>query len=109
MQVILIFVSAITFIFYGLLCLLTDHMKGEFRRYGLSEFRILTGVLEVLGGAGQLIGLVFSPLLFLSSGGLALLMLLGMIVRLKTKDPLIQIIPAFGLMVMNLMILGLIL
>lgn len=105
MQVLLIFISALTFIFYGLLCLLTDHMKIEFKRYGLSQFRKLTGTLELLGGTGLLLGQYYTFLLFLSAAGLALLMLLGVIVRLKTRDQMISIIPAFILMVINLKIL----
>ena len=105
MQVIFIFISAIAFIFYGLLILVTDHMKIEFRRYGLSQFRMLTGALELLGGAGLLSGFYYLPLLILSAGGLALLMLLGVMVRLKTRDPLDEIIPAFILMLMNIAIL----
>lgn len=106
MQVILIIMSASIFIFYGLLCLLTGHMKLEFKRYGLSQFRTLTGVLELLGGIGLVVGhYVYEPILILSSAGLSLLMLLGTIVRLKTKDPLLEILPAFGLMLINLKIL----
>lgn len=104
MQVILIFISAITFIFYGLLCLLTDHMKKEFQRYGLSQFRKLTGTLELLGGTGLLLGQYYSPMTILSAAGLALLMFLGVVVRLKTRDPLIEILPAFILMIINLKI-----
>jgi hypothetical protein len=105
MQVILIFISGLTFIFYGLLCLLTDHMKNEFKRYGFSQFRKLTGTLEFLGGAGVLLGQYYTPLLILSAAGLALLMFLGVMVRLRTKDPLIEVLPAFALMVINLKIL----
>ena len=105
MQVILIFVSGVTFILYGLLCLLTDHMKTEFKRYGLSKYRKLTGTMELLGGAGLLIGQYYMPLLYLSAAGLALLMLLGVLVRLKTKDPLLEILPALVLMLINLTIL----
>lgn len=105
MQVILIFISAIAFIFYGLLVLLTNHMKAEFQRYGFSKYRTLTGMLELLGGTGLLLGQYFTPLMVFSSGGLALLMFLGVLVRLKTRDPWFEILPAFILMLMNLQIL----
>ncbi len=105
MQVILIFISALAFIFYGLLCLLTDHMKAEFSRYRLSQFRKLTGALELLGGTGLFVGTYYTPLLYLSAAGLSLLMFLGVLVRLKTKDPLFEIVPAFFLMLINLKIL----
>ena len=80
-------------------------MKAEFQRYGFSDYRTLTGVLELLGGTGLLLGQYYKPLLILSSSGLALLMFLGVLVRLRTKDPLIEIIPAFLLMIINLQIL----
>jgi hypothetical protein len=105
MQVILIIVTGITFILYGLLCLLTDHMRTEFTRYGLAPFRQLTGMLELLGGTGLLFGLYYAPLLILSAAGLALLMFLGVMVRVKMKDAWIEILPAFILMVINLQIL----
>ena len=105
MEVILIFISSITFIFYGLFCLLTDHMKTEFQRYGLSQYRKLTGTLELMGGIGLLVGLYYTILVIVSAAGLALLMFLGVVVRLKTRDPLHEILPAFTLMILNLMIL----
>jgi hypothetical protein len=80
-------------------------MKTEFQRYGLSEFRKLTGTLELLGGTGLLVGqYYYSPLITLSASGLALLMFLGVIVRIRTRDPLIEILPALILMVVNLKI-----
>lgn len=105
MIVILIFLTGITFIIYGFLCLSTDHMKIEFHRYGLSQFRTLTGALELLGGIGLIVGSFYAPILYLSSTGLALLMFLGVLIRLKTKDPFIEIVPAFVLMIVNLIIL----
>lgn len=105
MDVTLIFLTAITFIIYGILCLCTDHMKVEFKRYGVSKFRSLTGALELLGGVGLIVGSFYRPVLYFSSSGLAVLMFLGVLIRLKTKDPLIEITPAFILMIINLTIL----
>ncbi len=106
MQVILIFTSAVAFIFYGSLCLLTGHMKAEFNRYRLAKFRPLTGALELSGGLGLLVGHYnYAPLLYLSASGLSLLMLLGVIVRIRSKDPLLEILPAFFLMLVNLKII----
>lgn len=80
-------------------------MKQEFKRYHLEQFRNLTGYLEVSGGIGQLIGLFYPNLLALSSAGLALLMLLGTVVRIRTKDPWSEMIPAILLLLMNAYIL----
>ena len=102
---VLIIFSGVTFIVYGLLCLATDHMMLEFTRYGLEKFRTLTGFLELLGGLGSLIGFFYSrPVLLLSTLGLTLLMLLGIIVRLRIKDPIFLILPAFVLFVTNAII-----
>jgi uncharacterized membrane protein YphA (DoxX/SURF4 family) len=100
----LIWFSGLSFMFYGSLILLSDHMKREFRRYNMARFRTLTGVLELLGGVGLIVGLSYAPVLRLSSVGLATLMLMGTIVRIKVKDRPVEILPAFVLLVINAVI-----
>jgi len=99
-----VLVSAVLFLVYGLLCLFSDGMEEEFTRYGLSRFRRLTGALEVLGGAGLLVGLLVTEIMLLASGGLALLMVLGVIARVRVRDPLLEMLPALVLLVMNVFI-----
>jgi hypothetical protein len=98
--------SALAFLGYGLSCLFTSHMEQEFKRYGLSKFRRLTGALEVAGGAGLLVGFVMSiPTLTLFAAlGLSLLMAMGLIVRLRLRDTLLQCLPALILLVVNAML-----
>ena len=98
----LVLVSGISFIIYGSLLLLSPKMQNEFKRFGLEKFTKLTGVLELLGGIGMLIGLMFDNILLISSGGLTLLMLLGFIVRLKVKDGFWLSFPSFFFMILNL-------
>ena len=100
-----VLVSAALFLVYGLLCLFSNGMQEEFTRYGLSRFRRLTGALEVLGGAGLLVGLLVPTTMLVASGGLALLMLLGVIARIRVRDPLLEMLPAIVLLVMNVFIL----
>jgi len=101
-QMILSLISAIAFTVYGVVCLTTNHMIDEFTRYGLLRFRTLTGILEALGGIGTIVGLYYSkPIYLISTGGLAMLMLLGVFVRLRISDPITQILPAFTLMTVN--------
>jgi hypothetical protein len=76
-------------------------MKGEFERYGLTRFRVLIGLLQLLGGIGLLVGLISRPILVSSSGGLTLLMLIGFSIRLKMKDGFMLSLPSFILMVIN--------
>lgn len=94
--------SVVLFLGYGLSCLFMGAMVDEFERYKLSRFRRLVGLLEVLGALGLLGSLIFPALVFPSSGGLALLMALGVITRVRMRDPWIEAIPAAVLMVVNL-------
>lgn len=94
-------ISIAAFLFYGPDCLFSDRMKAEFQRYGLARFRVLTGALEFAGAVGLLAGFYSGPLLLISSGGLAVLMLLGVAARLRIHDPLPAMIPAFILFCLN--------
>jgi uncharacterized membrane protein YphA (DoxX/SURF4 family) len=75
--VLLVLFSGISFIIYGSLLLVSTEMQNEFKRFELEKYTTLTGVLEILGGTGLLVGLKVGFILLISSGGLTLLMLLG--------------------------------
>jgi hypothetical protein len=105
LPIIFTLLSGLAFIWYGSSCLFTGAMAKEFKRYDLDAFRKIVGYLELLGGIGSLIGLTYNPLLILSSAGLTLLMLLGVIVRIKSKDALVLTLPALTLMLINAYIL----
>lgn len=76
-------------------------MKKEFERFELKDFGIFVIVLEILGAIGLLVGLFFKPILLLSAGGLAVLMLLGLITRIKSKDSFLDSLPALFFMILN--------
>lgn len=76
-------------------------MRNEFKRFELEKFGLLTIILEILGALGLLIGLYSKIILMISSGGLALLMLLGVIVRIKSKDSFRVSIPALFYLGLN--------
>ena len=92
------------FLFYGLSCLFADAMVDEFQRFGLADFRRLTGSLEVLGALGIMVGYFYPPLVPWAAGGLAVLMALGVGVSVRVDDPLLEIFPAAFLLVVNLLI-----
>tara|TARA_R110001592_G_scaffold18337_8_gene76250 strand:+ start:1545 stop:1895 length:351 start_codon:yes stop_codon:yes gene_type:complete len=97
--------SSLAFIYFGVNCFYSDFIIAEFIRYDLPSYRKLTGILQLLGAIGLLIGLYFSPiLLLLASLGLCLLMLAGFIVRLKINDNFIQSSPSFLFAALNLFI-----
>lgn len=76
-------------------------MKREFKRFNLEKVGLLTIILQLLGAAGLLVGLLYSPILIVSSGGLATLMLLGVLVRIKSKDSILVSVPALFYCVLN--------
>ncbi len=76
-------------------------MKSEFKRFGLEKLGALVAVLELLGAFGLLVGMRLHPLLLVSAGGLAILMLLGVAVRIKMRDSLLISLPATFYMLLN--------
>lgn len=100
-HLVLIWFSAISFLFYGLSFYTSSHMKAEFKRYGLEKFAFLTSILQILGGIGLIVGLEIHPILLLSSAGLSVLMLCGFGVRLKIKDGLWRSLPALLYLLLN--------
>ena len=101
----LLWADGIAFLVYGCLCLFSPSMLADFHRFGLERLRVLTGVLELLGGSGLLVGLKWRPALTLSSAGLCLLMLIAFGVRLKMHDSVGQSLPSLTLMLANAYIL----
>jgi hypothetical protein len=99
--IILTLISGPSFLVFGWLCVFSSRMRVEFERYQLAKFRMLVGCLEILGGLGVLLGLLWSPLMIFSASGLALLMLLGVGVRVRIKDRFLQTLPAAVLLIVN--------
>ena len=99
-------ISITSFAWYGMSCFMSAAMVAEFHRYRLSRFRSLTGVLQVAGSFGLLAGYYSRPLLLLSAGGLTVMMLLGMFVRFRIRDPLYAALPAFAFFALNLFIVA---
>lgn len=99
-------VSAVTFLFYGIACMVSSHMRVEFERYGLARFRNLVGALECLGALGLLVGRFHQPILVLAAAGLTLTMVMGIVTRVRIRDSLAQTLPAIVLLLLNAFVLG---
>lgn len=76
-------------------------MKQEFERYRLRSFRALVGALQLCGAAGLLIGVSQPWIGRMASFGLALLMLLGVGVRIRINDTLLHTTPAIFYFALN--------
>ncbi len=98
---ILILISGLSFLVYGIAYFKSPQMKSEFKRFGLEKAGKPTAVLELLGAVGLVIGLKIPLILLISAGGLAILMFLGVVVRIKVKDSFWTSFPALFYMVLN--------
>jgi hypothetical protein len=96
-----ILISSLSFFGYTVSYITSPHMKKEFKRFGLEKIGLLTIILQFTGAAGLIVGLKFNPILTISSLGLALLMLSGLIVRIKLKDSIWISLPALFYMGLN--------
>ena len=96
--------SVLVFLYFGSMCLFGDGMREDFERFGLSRLRRLTGALEVLGALGLVAGLFIHALAIVSGAALALLMVLGLVTRVRQRDSLIQMLPAAVLVAINVYI-----
>ena len=94
-------ISSLSFGAYGLACFLDPRMVGEFVRYRAASFRAITGALQIAASAGLLLGLRYRPLLLLSASGLAAMMLVATVVRVRIRDPIAATLPALGYCLLN--------
>jgi hypothetical protein len=101
-----IILSSFCFLGYGIAYFVGPNMKKEFKRFGLEKYALLTIFLELLGAVGLLVGYFFNIklILVLSAVGLALLMFLGILIRIKVKDGLFVILPAIFFLLLNIYI-----
>ncbi len=101
LNVILILFSAVSFVGYGSACFFSAYMKREFDRYRLGAQRTLVGGLQLCGAMGLLAGLSQPWTGRAAAAGLALMMLVGVGVRIKIRDSLAQTTPALFYLVLN--------
>jgi len=87
-------VLIVSFLVYGTRCLFAQAMVLEFQRWGVPRLRHITGILEILGALGLLMGQWFPWLGLISAGGLSLLMTCGLAVRIRIKDSFLETLPA---------------
>ena len=93
--------SSLSFFAYAISYFTSPNMKKEFKRFGLEKLGFLIILLQIIGATGLLVGLKFNLILSISSLGLALLMLSGLIVRIRLKDSIWISLPALFYMLLN--------
>jgi hypothetical protein len=79
-------------------------MVLEFERYSLGQFRVITGVLQILGGIGMAAGLINPWFALVSSLGFSVQMFFALVVRIRIKDSVEQMAPALFFCMVNIFI-----
>ncbi|MDG1685036.1 MAG: DoxX family protein [Flavobacteriaceae bacterium] len=97
--------TSISFVAYGINSFISKRMKKEFKRWGLENKQKTIACCQLVGGAGLFFGLEWNSILILSSSFLGVMMLVAIGVRIKVKDDISDILPAFAYLVLSAMIL----
>ena len=87
-------ICSLSFFVYGYRCVFTDKMVSEFDRYGMPQFRVFTGSLQLLAVLGIVVGNFFPILTFIATSGLSLQMFFALAVRIRIGDSLFRCLPA---------------
>jgi len=103
---IIILFTAASFIIYGISAFTSKRMAKEYKRWGFNKSRKTIGVFQLLGGIGLLIGLLSKLILLSSSIGLAFMMFIAILVRIKIKDPVVEMLPAFTYLLLTSFIIS---
>ena len=101
LNVVLILFSSLSFLVYGSACFFSARLQREFVRYRLGSQRTLVGGLQLCAAVGLAAGLNQPWMGRAASGGLALMMLVAVGVRIKIKDSLPQTAPALFYLALN--------
>ena len=98
---VLALISGLSFAVYGYQTLFGLPPRGEFERYGMPGVRKFVGSMQLLGALGVLLGLGSAVIGAWAAGGLALMMALGLLVRLRIHDAPRLMVPAASLGAVN--------
>jgi hypothetical protein len=97
-------IASASFFCFGFGYLLIPQMKAEFVRYRLAHYRVIVGWLQITGAAGLLVGLRYPSIGLAAGCGLALMMGVAVVTRLRIGDSLVQCVPAILFLLLNLYI-----
>ena len=96
--------TAVSFIIYGYSSFISRRMKSEFKRWGYNNQRKTVGFLQILGGVGFLLGLKINLLLVLTSFCFIIMMTSAILIRIKIKDNITDILPAITYLFLSILI-----
>ncbi len=81
-------------------------VRENFKHLGVPNFfRILTGIVQLIGGIGSFIGIFVSLLSALSSIWIILIMIVALGLHVRIKEPFKKNIPAIAVSILALLVL----
>lgn len=102
---VLVLFQGLSFVAYGINSFISNRMKSEFQRWNLKKDRKAIASCQLIGGVALLFGLEWNIMLVLSSFFLGVMMLVAIVVRIKVKDNISDILPALAYLVLSGIIL----
>lgn len=102
---IIIIFTGISFMAYGINSFISKRMIREFKRWGLENNRKTISVCQFVGGLGLLIGFEFNLAGVISAIFVISMMSVAIIVRIRIKDNISDILPAIAYLLLSAMIL----
>ena len=102
---ILLIFTAVSFIAYGINSFISKRIILEFERWGLAKQRKFIGACQLIGGIGLFIGLEFNAVGIISSVFIIIMMVVAIIVRIRIKDNISDILPAIAYLLLSAMVL----
>lgn len=97
--------TGLSFIVYGINSFIANRMISEFERWGLADKRQLIGAAQFIAGIGVLVGFKSDLMLILSALFIMIMMLVAIMVRIKIKDNISDILPAIAYILLSIVIL----
>ncbi|WP_147667105.1 DoxX family protein [Cerasibacillus terrae] len=103
--IILQIILGLGFIMFGVMKFTSEDMVKGFEHFGLPQWlRVLTGILELLGAAGLIIGIWVPTLAFLAGIGLAIIMFFAALAHIRAKDPISTAVMPTLLLVLSVVV-----
>lgn len=99
-----VLLSSLSFLGYAVSYFSSPRHAQEFVRFGLPKLGRIVALLQAAGALGLLAGFWFPALMPAASAGLALMMFVALLVRLRVKDGLWVSLPALFFLGLNLSI-----
>ena len=102
---IIIYFTGFSFIAYGINSFVSKRMINEFKRWGLEDKRKIIGICQFIAGIGIILGSEFKTVLISSAIFIIMMMIKAIVVRIRIKDDISDIMPAIAYIVLCLIIL----